>query len=477
MSSVDGALALDLLPLLAGLLVVPPLAPSARSLSYLPVELQEFILAWHRRSLHWLRRACATLLRHPIRDGRDLVFSQQQVERKGRWWSVVTHLFVHADYGHLASNLLGLFFAAAGPRRDFGAATAYGVFFGGGVFAAATSSGSPWRASASSAAAMSAGGGGSSNVGGQIGGLLLQRAGELTRRFDDGCVQPLTRWLASSLNGGSSSSSSGGGGGGGFGGLGGVGGGVSSSLDSLTTAAGNSLGSLLGGALVPPLCGCNAGVMALRGLTLGRHGHRFLTAAAHLILSVLPLPASSFFLRHRGNGRNGGGGDGDELRKYDAWVTGGSSSGGGGNFGAFNSSSNVTVVASLQELLGATLSLGQVAWFFYADFIEASQARGGGGGGHGGGGGSSGSGGLLSAQVRVVHSGHVAGLVFGVASYGALATYERAALALRRRRIRNNRSRKNQGGRRGSSDDDDDDDSGVLGSYAKVLKDYFGLKK
>ena len=127
----------DLLPLLGSLLVVPPLYPSLDEFSDLPLDVKEFILAWHRRTLAWIRR-------YGLHDGRDLLcYTELPIARLREWkrlgspwWTHITYMVVHYDYSHLVTNLIALILSASGSvYAEVGALGVYATFLGGGICA------------------------------------------------------------------------------------------------------------------------------------------------------------------------------------------------------------------------------------------------------------------------------------------------------------------------------------------------------
>jgi len=89
-------------------------------------------LLWHRPlfcDLHDFWR------HHP-----DLLLTEAGI-RKGKWWTLVSSMFVHMDMQHLLSNLEGLVVAGISVHRDLGCIGLYGVFFGSGVAAGLNSRG------------------------------------------------------------------------------------------------------------------------------------------------------------------------------------------------------------------------------------------------------------------------------------------------------------------------------------------------
>ena len=50
---------------------------------------------------------------------KHFVYSKEAV-RRGRWWTVVSYMFLHADYAHLFSNLQGLMLSGPGALEVFG---------------------------------------------------------------------------------------------------------------------------------------------------------------------------------------------------------------------------------------------------------------------------------------------------------------------------------------------------------------------
>jgi membrane associated rhomboid family serine protease len=65
----------------------------------------------------------------------DLVFSEEGL-RAGKWWTLLSHIFVHQDVAHLQSNLASLLISGLGVHNSFGPAGLYGVFFLSGAAAA-----------------------------------------------------------------------------------------------------------------------------------------------------------------------------------------------------------------------------------------------------------------------------------------------------------------------------------------------------
>jgi len=65
----------------------------------------------------------------------DLTFSVNRL-RDGKWWTVLTHMFVHGSETHLQQNLASIIFMSAYPLQRVGALATYAVFIGGGVTAA-----------------------------------------------------------------------------------------------------------------------------------------------------------------------------------------------------------------------------------------------------------------------------------------------------------------------------------------------------
>jgi membrane associated rhomboid family serine protease len=54
----------------------------------------------------------------------------------GRWWTVVTHMFLHQDPEHLFQNALVLIPSGGSVANNFGVLSTYAIFLGGGIFAA-----------------------------------------------------------------------------------------------------------------------------------------------------------------------------------------------------------------------------------------------------------------------------------------------------------------------------------------------------
>lgn len=75
---------------------------------------------------------------------RNFVFSRA-AWKEGRWWTAVSHMFLHGDQEHLMSNALGLATAGYPVAKHFGVASCYSVFLGGGIFTAVSGLGQAYQ--------------------------------------------------------------------------------------------------------------------------------------------------------------------------------------------------------------------------------------------------------------------------------------------------------------------------------------------
>jgi len=66
---------------------------------------------------------------------RHMTFSKASLDQ-GRWWTAVTHIFLHSDWNHLGSNIFTLAATGYSLSRNFGPWFCYLPFLGGGVFGA-----------------------------------------------------------------------------------------------------------------------------------------------------------------------------------------------------------------------------------------------------------------------------------------------------------------------------------------------------
>lgn len=63
---------------------------------------------------------------------KDLVLTEAGLQ-DGRWWTLVTHMFLHKDVDHLLANLRALLINGYSTFRDSGSLGLYGVFFCAGA--------------------------------------------------------------------------------------------------------------------------------------------------------------------------------------------------------------------------------------------------------------------------------------------------------------------------------------------------------
>jgi membrane associated rhomboid family serine protease len=66
---------------------------------------------------------------------RHFVFSKV-AWKQGRWWTAITHMFLHMDNEHLVGNAIALTMAGMPIARNYGTITCYVVFLGGGISSA-----------------------------------------------------------------------------------------------------------------------------------------------------------------------------------------------------------------------------------------------------------------------------------------------------------------------------------------------------
>lgn len=85
----------------------------------------------------------------------ELLLTEASI-RKGRWWTLVSSMFVHMDTQHLMSNLEGLIVSGISVHRDLGCLGLYGVFFASGVTAGLNSRGRLRQAEAQLASSLGA---------------------------------------------------------------------------------------------------------------------------------------------------------------------------------------------------------------------------------------------------------------------------------------------------------------------------------
>lgn len=94
-----------------------------------------------------------------------LALRPERVVRRGEWWRVVTHGFVHADWGHLLVNVFtfwsfGVYVEGALEYLGLGRWAFAGLYFGGMVVAALPDvvrfRGAPWYASVGASGAVAA---------------------------------------------------------------------------------------------------------------------------------------------------------------------------------------------------------------------------------------------------------------------------------------------------------------------------------
>ncbi|CAE8672115.1 unnamed protein product [Polarella glacialis] len=100
-------------PLLGVLLAVPTLEEACSN-----------VLLWERPVLI---EPAAVLRLYP-----DFVLTESSV-KTGKWWTLLSHMFLHKDMGHLNSNLRGLLSNGLSAFSDLGVLGLYGVFLGSGV--------------------------------------------------------------------------------------------------------------------------------------------------------------------------------------------------------------------------------------------------------------------------------------------------------------------------------------------------------
>lgn len=67
---------------------------------------------------------------------KNFCYSEMAAFDEGRWWTTVTHMWLHGDLQHLQSNLTVLIPAGYAVTKQFGIIHCWGVFLGGGIFAA-----------------------------------------------------------------------------------------------------------------------------------------------------------------------------------------------------------------------------------------------------------------------------------------------------------------------------------------------------
>jgi len=117
-----------LLPLVVGMLVFPTLD-----------EAQQGDLAWPRPVL-----IEPTDLRQRYR---ELALTEAGL-REGRWWNLVTYMFLHRDPAHLWQNLCSIAASGLAVHRNFGTVGLYAVFFVSGGAAGLNRRGRLWQVQA-----------------------------------------------------------------------------------------------------------------------------------------------------------------------------------------------------------------------------------------------------------------------------------------------------------------------------------------
>jgi len=63
----------------------------------------------------------------------NLIFSKNKFFERRKWWTIITHMFVHLDYDHLLSNMAGLCLAGRRVREVAGAGWLAAAYLAGGA--------------------------------------------------------------------------------------------------------------------------------------------------------------------------------------------------------------------------------------------------------------------------------------------------------------------------------------------------------
>jgi len=128
-------------PLEPGLEYIFALAPLAAAICSVPTmaEVTRGCAIWER-----------PLIMHPLEFARhchDLVLSEAAL-RNGRWWTLISYMFVHQDLDHLFGNLQTLAVSGLAVHRDAGTSGMYLVFLLSGLAAGANRRGRAIQAEA-----------------------------------------------------------------------------------------------------------------------------------------------------------------------------------------------------------------------------------------------------------------------------------------------------------------------------------------
>jgi membrane associated rhomboid family serine protease len=110
---------IEILPLIAGHIALPPLSYVARS-ELPPVQVLKDIyemLPNGVESWKWMAN--------------NMFLCNEWVQETPLCW--ISHIFIHGDYSHMIGNVISLLFAAAGARQNASLEWVYFVFFAGGM--------------------------------------------------------------------------------------------------------------------------------------------------------------------------------------------------------------------------------------------------------------------------------------------------------------------------------------------------------
>ena len=113
------SLGIELSPLIAGHVILPPLSYLARS-EYPPLDALKDIygmLPYGVESWKWMSD--------------HMFLCNSWVQDSPLCW--ISHIFIHGDYAHMMGNMTALLFAAAGARNNSPLEWVYFVFFAGGM--------------------------------------------------------------------------------------------------------------------------------------------------------------------------------------------------------------------------------------------------------------------------------------------------------------------------------------------------------